>query len=293
VLVGVFFTSTSAILIRLSTAPPLAIAAYRMALSALLMAPSFLWLELHGRVGSTEPSLRNIRGRDLLLCIASGLFLGVHFAAWISSLSYTTVADATVLVNTHPVFIMLASAIFLRERPDRTSVALVLTAFAGSIVLTLDTGTAGGGSLLGNGLAIGGAAAVSGYFLIGRMVRGRVGLTHYTFIVYLTAALALTVACIVAGVPLSGFPPRDYLVFAALAVFPTLLGHSVFNWALRYLLPTFVSVAVLAEPAYATVMAIAMFHEYPSVITVSGGIVVIGAIAAYLLHEGRRAPVHP
>jgi len=285
VLIGVLFTSSSAILIRLSDAPPLATAAYRMLFSALLVLPPFIRREHAGGSSSTEPELSGIAVQDLLLCVASGLFLAVHFALWITSLSYTTVASATVLVSTHPIFILIASVVFLRERPDRLTIILVAVAFAGSVLLGMNVGGTGNGSPLGNWLAFGGGAAVSGYFLIGRAVRGRIGATHYTFIVYLTSALFLIIACVVGGVPLTGFPVRDYLIFSALAVFPTLMGHSIFNWSLRYLRPTFVSVAVLGEPIFATILAVFIFSEVPSLVTAAGGIVIIGAIAWYLYHE--------
>jgi len=290
VLIGVLFTSSSAILIRLTDAPPLATAAYRMLFSALLVLPPFIRREYARGSSSTEPELSGIALRDLLLCVASGLFLAVHFALWITSLSYTTVASATVLVSTHPIFILLASVLFLHERPDRLTILLIAVAFAGSVLLGMNVGGAGNEAPLGNWLAFGGGAAVSGYFLIGRAVRGRIGATHYTFIVYLTAALFLIIACVVGRVPLTGFPARDFLLFSALAIFPTLMGHSIFNWSLRYLRPTFVSVAVLGEPIVATILAIFIFREVPSLATVAGGIVVVGAIAWFLYHEERTNP---
>ncbi|WP_455383366.1 DMT family transporter [Salinispira pacifica] len=297
VLVGVVFTSTSAILIRLSDAAPLAIAAYRMTFSALLMLPAMIWTIAPRRMPQSPPATADaaagnrihLRTSDLLWCMLSGLFLALHFASWITSLSYTTVASATVLVNTHPIFIVAASALFLNERPQPLSILLILAALGGSVLLALEPGAERGDSLLGNGLAAFGAAAVSGYLLIGRIVRPRLGLTQYTFIVYLSAALILDLACVVSGTPLFGLRPVNYLIFVGLALFPTLLGHSVFNWALRYLPPTFISIAVLGEPVIATLLALLLFREVPTLLTVAGGIVVIAAISGYLLREGRTA----
>lgn len=285
VLVGVAFTSTSAILIRLCGAPPLAIAAYRMIFSALLMLPAMLLTlrrEEPGRAAPGRPSRR-----DLLWCLLSGFFLALHFASWITSLSYTTVANATVLVNTHPIFIVAASALLFKERPRPLSLVFVLAALAGSVLLAVEPGASAGGSLLGNGLALFGAAAVSGYLLIGRMVRPRLGLTQYTFLVYSSAAMILTLVCLLSGTPLGGFPAVDFLIFSGLALFPTLLGHSVFNWALRYLPTTFISIAVLGEPVLATIFALFLFTEVPPPWTLAGGLIVIGAIGAYLVYEGR------
>jgi len=285
VLVGVAFTSTSAILIRLSDAPPLAIAAFRMIFSALLMTPAML-VSLRG-AGSHDRAPGRPGRRELLWCLASGLFLALHFATWITSLSYTTVAAATVLVNTHPIFIVAASAIFFKERLRPLSLVFVLAAVGGSAILAIVPGRSAGGSLLGNGLALFGAAAVSGYLLIGRMLRPRLGVTQYTFLVYSSAAAILTLVCLLSGTPLGGFPAVNFLIFAGLAIFPTLLGHSVFNWALRYVPPTFISIAVLGEPVLATIFALFLFAEVPPASTLAGGAIVIAAIGAYLFYEGR------
>ncbi|HUX14497.1 MAG TPA: DMT family transporter, partial [Spirochaetia bacterium] len=197
VLVAVLFTSSSAILIRLSNAPPLAIAAWRMTLSALLMLPAMLWTMRVDRpaVGGT----RRLTGKDVGWCIASGFFLALHFASWITSLSYTSVAAATVLVDTHPIFVVALSAIFLKERIRRVSLGLVLVALMGSVLLAIDSGNGSRGTIYGNGLALFGAAAVSGYLLIGRIVRPRLGVTQYTFLVYASAALMLLLLCLVTG----------------------------------------------------------------------------------------------
>ncbi len=295
VLIGVLFTSTSAILIRLSDAPPLAIAAWRMTFSALLMLVPMVWSIVPARIPLGAP--RRLRGTDLLWCIASGFFLALHFASWITSLSFTSVAAATVLVDTHPIFIVVLSSLFLKEKVRRLSLGLILIALAGSVLLAVEPGSGAGGTLYGNGLALFGAIAVSGYLMIGRIVRPRLGVTQYTFLVYASAAAMLLGVCLITGTPVSGFSPVNYLLFAGLAVFPTLLGHSVFNWALRYLPPIFISISVLGEPVLATCMALLVFSEVPTALTVIGGAVVIGAIGAYLLYEnalpqrGGRTPV--
>jgi len=280
VMAGVFFVSLSAILIKLSNAPSLVIAAYRMTFTVFLMAPTFA-SGVHSR--KTAPS-----GRDMVLAGISGVFLAVHFAAWISSLKYTTVASATVLVNTQPLFIVVLAFFFLGERISRRALFWMLFAFAGSAVISVGGGDAGGSNpLTGNLLATGGALASSGYMLIGRALRQRLSAGAYSFMVYLTSAVLLVAFVVATGKPLFTYPPVEYLIFVGLAVFPTLLGHNLFNWSLGYLKPSFVSVAILGEPVFSTILALIIFVEIPTVYTIIGGAAVISGIYFFLKAENR------
>lgn len=277
VIAAVLFVSTSAILIRLSTAPPLAIAFFRMAFSALLTAPRFL-------IAGPRRVLR-LSSRDAALALASGGFLALHFATWISSLFLTSVASATVLVNLHPVLVVVLGLVFLRERITPGGLFWVLLSVAGSAVIALGGTTIGESATLGNLLAIAGAAAVSGYMLIGRVLRRRVDTGVYTLLVYGSSAVFLLAWCRAAGVDLGPFAPREYVLFALLAVFPTLLGHSVFSWALRYVRASFVATSVLGEPVFATVLAIFFFAEFPTLWTLLGGAMILVGIYAFTRRE--------
>ncbi len=281
VIVAVLFVSTSAILIRLSTAPPLAIAFHRMAFSALLTAPRFF---------SSAPSrLLRLSRRDLALALLSGVFLAAHFATWISSLFLTSVASATVLVNLHPIIVVVLGLVFLGERITLRGVFWVLVSVAGSIVLAAGGTAVGETATAGNLLAIAGAVTVSGYMLIGRLLRQHMDAGTYTFIVYSASAVFLLVLSLAAGVELGPFAPREYVIFALLAVFPTILGHSVFSWALRYVRASFVATSVLGEPVFATILAIFLFAEFPTIWTLVGGVMILIGIYAFTRREARAA----
>lgn len=274
VVVAVAFTSVSAILIRLSQAPPLTIAAYRMLFAFLMIAPFAL------------PRMRRLTGRDLLLAAASGGFLALHFATWITAVTLTSVASATVLVSMHPVIVLLGSVLFLREKPLPGVTALVLLALIGTTILSWEDLRSGVGDLGGNLLALAGAAAVAGYMLLGSSLRKRVGALQYNALVYGVAALILLPLATLWGSSLGPFELREYLIFGGLAFFCTILGHALFNWALKYVRATFVSTSILMEPVFATVMAVFILGEIPSLLTLMGGVVVI--VALYGISRGER-----
>lgn len=287
VAVGVVFTSLSAILIRLSDAPPLAIATWRMALSSLLLAPLFVRARARGVArdeadgGADAPPAP----RAVALSLASGLFLALHFGFWITSLEYTSVASSTVLVTTHPILVAVAGLLLLRERLTLVEALAMLGALGGSALLVGGGLAQGGTAPLGNLLAFLGAVAVSGYIILGRLVRRRLSATSYTMIVYPTAALLLAIAAIVGGVRLWPYGPRELAIFAALAVFCTLLGHSLFNWALKYVKPTLVSTSILGEPVIASLLALLLFAEVPTATTIVGGLIILAGIYLFVRVE--------
>jgi len=290
VAVGVVFTAFSAILIRLSDAPPLVIATYRMGFTSVLLTPLFLRERLSRRPQQPEPAgppageapAREVPRQALLLSVLSGLFLAAHFASWISSLSHTTVASATVLVTTHPLMVAVLGLIFLGERVGVKGALWMIGAVGGGVVLV--AGDLGGGetSTYGNLLALGGALTVSVYIIIGRYARRYLTVNAYTMLVYWTAFLTLLLVTVMAGEPLWPYPAREFVLFAALAVFCTLLGHSLFNWALEFLPTTVVSTSILGEPIIATLLAMMIFAEIPSAWTVSGGVIILASISLFV-----------
>lgn len=281
VLAGVLFTSLSSILVRLSVAPPLAIAAWRMGLAALLTVP---WVVRRG------PDRRSLPGlRDILLCLAAGGFLALHFATWITSLTLTTIASATVLVDTHPLFVVAAGFLLLREKVSGKALLFLGVALAGSGLLCFGDFRLGPDAVRGDLLAVAGAVTVSGYMLIGRVVRPRMSAALYTAIVYAASTMLLSILAVVMRVPLFPYPPREILIFLALAVFCTLLGHSLFNWALKYLKASFVSTAILGEPVFASLLGFLVFGQVPSATTLAGGFLVLAGLLAFVREEGSRS----
>ena len=292
--IGVVFTSLSAIFIRLSDAPALAIGAWRMVFTSGLLLPLFLY-ERFGR--SARPAERDpdhapspiTRRVALALSVASGAFLALHFAFWITSLSYASVASSTVLVTTHPIIVGVFGYLLLKERLSARGIVAMLAALGGSVILVLGELGTGSSAPFGNLLAFLGAVTVSAYMLLGRVVRRRFSVNTYTMIVYPVAAVLLIATSLIAGTPLTPYAPREYVIFAALAIFCTLLGHSLFSWALRFLKPTVISTSILGEPVIAGVLAAIMFGEVPVVSTFVGGGIILASIYLFVREEARLA----
>jgi drug/metabolite transporter (DMT)-like permease len=254
---GVLIASTSSIMIRYAQtagAPSLSIAAWRLALAALILTP-LAW----ARAGR---ELRALSRRDLGLAVASGAFLAVHFASWISSLAYTSVASSVALVSTNPLWVGLASLLLFRERLGWRTLLGIAATLAGTVLIGLaDRTSSQPNPALGNALALIGAVTVSGYLLIGRDLRRRLSVLAYIYVVYSTAAVILVLWAVAARAPLFGFPPYVFLLLAGLAVGPQLLGHTSFNYALSALSATFIAVAILGEPVGSALLALVFFDE--------------------------------
>jgi drug/metabolite transporter (DMT)-like permease len=274
-LVAVLAMSWSGPLVRFSAAPALAVAAWRLIFSVALIAVVLLF-----RPGSLG-ALRRLTRREFGLAFAAGAFLAAHFWVWIASLELTTVANSVVLVSTQPIFVAAFSVVFLRERPDRWQWAGILLAIAGAVVVGWGGLGRGGAALRGDLLALSGAVLAASYYTIGRGLRVRFDLWAYIALVYGIAALLLLLAAAAhPDVPLTGYPPRDWLIFLALAAGPMMLGHTGVNYALRYV-PAFVAnLAVLGEPVGAALIAwlLPAIAETPPVQTLVGGSLVLGGI---------------
>ena len=271
---GVVVVSFAAILIRFAHAEgasSLAIAAVRLGVAAAVIAPC-AWLRAGGE-------MLRLGRRELGLCLLSGALLAVHFWAWITSLEHTSVASSTALVTTNPLWVALASAILLRERPGGTAVAgIVLTLIGSVLVFAADASRApgpGSAPMLGNVLALVGAMAASGYLLAGRVLRARVSLLAYIWLAYSTAAILLLSASIATGISFKSLPGAAWIFMIALALGPQLIGHTTFNWALRRLTATFVAVAILGEPVGSALLAYFFFGEQFSVLQFSGFVLLL------------------
>ncbi len=283
---GVAAVSVSSILIRLAEdAPPLVIAFYRNAFAAALLLPFALTRR--------RAELRALTRRQWGACAASGAFLAAHFALWIPSLSFTTVAASTVLVTTQPIWVGAAGHWWLGERLTRAAVAGIAVALAGAVVVSgSDFGLSDRG-LLGDLLALGGAWAAAGYFLIGRRVRQGLSLVTYAAIVYSTCAALLAVVVAVSGQPFLGHAPNVWLLFLLMALVPQILGHTVFNFLLGDVEAAVIAIAVMGEPVGATVLALVILGESPPLATVLGGALILAGVYLAIAAQARRraAPI--
>ncbi len=286
IITAILAVSTASIFIRFAQreAPSLVIAALRLTFASLILAP--LALTRH------RVELRALTRSDLLLGLLSGVFLAIHFATWISSLEYTSVASSVVLVSTGPLWVALLSPIFLKEPLSRPVLLGMLLALLGGTIIGLgDSCQLDGGlvcpSLLqfvqgkaffGNFLALVGAWAVAGYLIIGRKLRAGMSLVPYIFVVYGIAALILLGIMFAAGQHPTGYSPLTYIWMLLLALVPQLIGHSTYNWALRYLPAALVSITTLGEPVGSAILAYFILSEAPTLLTILGGVLILAGI---------------
>jgi drug/metabolite transporter (DMT)-like permease len=281
--------STAGPLVRLSAAHPVAIAAWRVGFSLVVIAAA---LALTG--GWRQ--WRRLDRPSLGLAVGAGVMLALHFWSWNASISLTTIAASAVLVNLHPVIVAVISSLWLHERPTRRQWLGIAVAMMGALIVgAADLGalraSASGMALLGDGLALIGALTVAIYYLIGRRIRQTLDLWPYVALVYFTCFVTLIVIAVAAQVPLYPQPRRELLIFGALALGPMLLGHTGMNWALRYLPAYVVTLTVLGEPVGATLLAALLpgIREVPPLLTLVGGALVLGGILL-ALSRASRAP---
>lgn len=267
---GIVAVSFASIFIRLAEAPSLVIAACRLTIASLILAPAALI--------RAKEELRTLTRGDLQLALLSGLFLGLHFATWISSLEYTSVASSVVFVSTSPIFVGLASHSLLKERVSPQMFLGIAVSMLGGMIIGYGDLGLGARELFGDLLAIAGAVMVSGYLLVGRRLRRQLSLLSYIFLVYATAAGFLVALCLLTGHPFSGYSRQTYLMFFLLAVVPQIIGHSSFNWALAYLPATFVGVSTLGEPVGSTILACFILSEIPTLAKIGGGVLILAGI---------------
>ena len=283
-IVGILAVSTASILIRLAQreAPSYVIAAGRLTLSAVILLPF--------AARNLKNDVWKISRKNVSLLGLAGLFLGLHFATWITSLEYTSVASSVVIVTTAPLWVALFSPIFLKEKITRWILLGLGVSLVGSVIVGLNSACAltsgkvicqpilatGSREMVsGNLLALAGAFFSAGYLIIGRRVRNSLNLVSYTFVVYATAALVLVALVIMTGQSILGYSKVTYLILLGLAIVPQLIGHTSFNWALKYLSAALVSIALLGEPIGTVLLSFTFLKETPTIFEIVGGVLIL------------------
>jgi len=284
---GILAVSTASIFIRFAQqeVPSLVIAAGRMVISTLVMLP-FALSEL-----KRNPVI--FTRKKVLLLVFAGVSLGLHFATWITSLEYTSVASSVVLVTTAPLWVALFSPLILKERITKQVLIGLIVSLVGGIIVGISSNCAatggkitcsglgdllGGANSLGNLLAFAGALLSGAYLIAGRKVRSTIALPVYTFIVYGIAALILMVLMLLKRDSVTGYSPMSYVWILALALIPQSIGHTAFNWALKFLPAAYVSIALLGEPVGTIMLAALLLHEAPTSLELLGGLLVLTGI---------------
>lgn len=273
--IGILGISMSSILIKYSTGPSAVTAAWRLIWTVILMCPVMIGKK------EVRQELASLPGKQLVQSIVSGVFLAVHFGFWFEALRQTTVASASTIVSTEVIWVSLGFCLFLKGKLSIRAMGAILVAMVGSALIAWSDSGTGGSHLYGDLLALMAALAVAVYMLLGRVVQETVSTTVYTFVVYATCAAVLVGLCAFQGNNLMGFGANPVIVGLLLAVFSTILGHSIFSWCLKFYTPSFVSAAKLMEPVVASFLAVFLFGEIPTALQLLGGGLIITGLYAY------------
>lgn len=283
---GILFVSTASIFIRLaqSEVSSIVIGASRLFVASLILIPLALLRFRH--------ELFSLSRKDLFRAGLSGIFLALHFASWITSLQYTSIASSVVLVTTTPLWVALLSPIVLKEPVSKSVLIGLFVSMAGTVIVSLADACefANGGmrcnsqlfsenALWGNFLALFGAWMAAGYFMIGRHLRKSLTTIPYAALVYGIAAFILVLIVIISKEPIFSYSGKTYLWLLALGVFPQLLGHSLLNWSLKYISAAYVSLMLLGEPIGTIILASLFLKEIPTLFEgVGAALIMIGIV---------------
>ena len=275
IVVGVLGISMSAIFVKYSAAPSAVTAAFRLLWTVLLMSPVVMGKK------EIRREMASLDKRKLCLSAVSGIFLAIHFVLWFESLQHTTVASSTAIVCTEVIWVALGYCFLMKGKLTGKAIWAIAITFGGSVVIACADSVSGGRHLYGDVLALLAAVAVAAYTLIGRRIREKVSTTVYTYVVYLACAIVLVLTCAVQGYALFAYGGSAIVVGALLAIFSTILGHSIFSWCLKYFSPAFVSASKLCEPLVAAVFAGILFGEVPGILVFVGGAMILGGVLFY------------
>lgn len=280
IVVGVLGISLSSIFVKFSQAPSAATAAWRLLWTVLILTPVVL-----GKA-DVRRELIGAPKKLVWLSVFSGLFLAIHFVLWFESLQHTSVASSTTIVCTEVIWVCLGFCLFLKGRISGKAMLAIGVTLLGSVLIALSDSGSGAG-LYGDILALLAAVAVAVYTLIGRVVREKLSTTVYTYMVYTACAAVLVATCLVQGHHLFAYGWSAVIVGCLLAVFSTILGHSIFSWCLKHFSPSFVSASKLCEPVVAAIMAGFLFGELPGWLQVIGGALILGGVLWYSRMESK------
>ena len=274
IVIGIFGISLSSILVKYSTAPSAVTAAFRLLWTVLFLTPVVL-----GK-SSVRKEFTEVPKKLAFLSCLSGLFLAIHFVLWFESLRHTSVASSTTIVCTEVIWVCLGFCLFMKGKLSPKAILAIAVTLGGSFLIAYsDSGS--GSQLYGDILSLLAAIAVAVYTLIGRVVRSKVSTTVYTYMVYTACTAVLVVTCLVQSNRLFAYGPSAVIVGALLAIFSTILGHSIFSWCLKYFSPSFVSASKLCEPVAAAAMAAFLFAEIPTAFQIIGGVLILGGVCWY------------
>lgn len=277
IVIGVISVSLSAIFVKLTSAEAGVIAFYRMLFSIIIMSPLFLLKYTH--------ELKMLNKRDWVFSFIAGVFLAFHFILWFESLNYTSVASSTVLVTLQPLFAFVGTYFFFKEPLSLKTILSGLIAIAGSVLISWGDFRVSGSALYGDALALIACALITGYLLFGQDVRKRISLITYTFVVYSVSTVTLFFYVLLKGESFGPYPTEDWMWFILLAIIPNLLGHTLFNWSLKWVSTNVLSIAILFEPVGAAILAYYIFEEKLIATQIVGGLIVLAGIILFVVDD--------
>lgn len=274
IIVGVFSVALSAIFVKMTSADSGVTAFYRMLFSVLIMSPIFFLKYTH--------EIKKLSKRDWLFTSIAGIFLAFHFILWFESLNYTSVASSTVLVTLQPLFAFAGTYIFFNEKISLKTLVAGAIAILGSVLIGYGDFKISGSALYGDLLALIACALITAYLLFGQDVRKRLSLVTYTFVVYSISTITLFFYILFKGESFGPYPASEWMWFLLLALIPNLLGHTLFNWALKWVSTNVISIAILFEPVGAAILAYYILGESLSASQIIGGSIVLAGITLFV-----------
>lgn len=274
--IAVIAVSFSAIFIRFCIAPPLIIAFYRLFFSSLCLLP-FAAVQ-------NKKLFPPVTKNEFGYCFLSGLFLALHFSFWITSLQMTTIASATILCATQPLFGSFLGWLILREPLSRLDIFSLLISFAGMMIIGHGDFHLGNKEILGDVFATVSGALAAAYFLVGRNIRKSVNLTNYITLAYSSSSVCLAIFALLLRNSFTPYSSHTFFWFIMLALVPTIIGHSLFNWSLKYVSTHKVGMTIFAEPLGAIILAFFIFAEIPPLTMYIGGILILIGLYLALVH---------
>ncbi|MCJ1909124.1 DMT family transporter [Planococcus ruber] len=279
IIIGVFSVALSAIFVKMTSADSGVTAFYRMLFSVLLMSPVFFM--------KYTQEIKKLSKRDWAFTSIAGIFLAFHFILWFESLNYTSVASSTVLVTLQPLFAFAGTYFFFKEKLSVKTLVSGAIAVLGSVLIGYGDFKISGSALYGDILALIACALITGYLLFGQDVRQRLSLITYTFVVYSFSTITLFFYIIAKGESFGPYPASEWMWFLLLAIIPNLLGHTLFNWSLKWVSTNVISIAILFEPVGAAILAYFILGELLSSSQIIGGTVVLCGIILFVADYGK------
>lgn len=274
IIIGVFSVALSAIFVKMTSADSGVTAFYRMLFSIVIMSPVFFLKYTH--------EIKKLSKRDWAFTTIAGVFLAFHFILWFESLNYTSVASSTVLVTLQPLFAFAGTYFFFKEKLSLKTLVAGAIAISGSVLIGYGDFKLSGSALFGDLLALIACALITAYLLFGQDVRKRLSLVTYTFVVYGISTITLFLYIIFKGESFGPYPASEWMWFLLLALIPNLLGHTLFNWALKWVSTNVISIAILFEPIGAAILAYFILGEYLSLSQIVGGSIVLAGITLFI-----------